>query len=76
MLRETVFVAEDAHRAEPKLVACSHDPHSDFAAIRGHQALERHLELRRISRRAQESRSIEARPSSYGEPSHEPMSVR
>lgn len=49
VLREAVLLAEDAHRPKPQLVPGPHDPHSNLASVRGHEALERHVEASPIS---------------------------
>ena len=44
VLREAVLLAEDAHSPKPQLVPGPHDPHSNLASVRGHEALEWHVE--------------------------------
>lgn len=49
VLREAVLLAEDAHSPKPQLVPGPHDPHRNLASVRGHKALEWHIEGSSVS---------------------------
>lgn len=50
VLSEAILLAEDAYGAQAQLIPRSHDTNSDLSSVGCHEALERHVETRPISR--------------------------